>query len=84
MLEEFQKVSPRLKGIALIPLQDVSEGVKELRRAITELGLAGAMLPATGLPNLLGHEAYWPLYEEAEKLGYMLMTGHWRVGASSR
>jgi len=42
--------------------------VRELRRAVEELGLPGAMLPSTGLPLHLGHELYWPIYEEAERL----------------
>jgi predicted TIM-barrel fold metal-dependent hydrolase len=69
---EFQKKSQRLRGIALVPLQDVPEAVKEIRRAIKELGLAGVMLPAVGLRKPLGHPDYWPVYEEAEKLGCML------------
>lgn len=35
--EEFQKVSPRLKCVALVSFQDVAEAVKELRRAVKEL-----------------------------------------------
>ena len=70
--EKFQKVSPRLKGVALVPLQDVPEAVKEARRAIKELGLVGIMLPAVGLRKPLGHEDYWPVYEEAEKLDCMV------------
>ncbi len=66
--EEFTKVSPRLKGVALIPFQDVQEGVKELRRAVKELGMVAGMLPAVGLRLPLGHPDYWPIYEEAEKL----------------
>ena len=44
--EEFQKVSPRLKCVALVSFQDVPEAVKELRRAVKELKLVGLMLPA--------------------------------------
>ena len=54
--------------MALIPMQDVPAAVRELRRAVKELGFPGAMLPATGLPVHLGHQLYWPIYEEAEKL----------------
>jgi uncharacterized protein len=66
--ERFAKLSPRLKPMALIPMQDVPAAVQELRRAVKDLGLPGAMLPATGLPLHLGHTLYWPIYEEAEKL----------------
>lgn len=70
--EKFQRVSPRLKGIALVPLQDPSEAVKELRRAIKDLKLVGVMLPAVGLRKPLGHPDYWPIYQEAERLNCML------------
>ena len=55
--EEFQKVSPRLKAVALVPFQDVPEAVKELRRAVKELKLPGLMLPAVGLRLPLGTRA---------------------------
>jgi predicted TIM-barrel fold metal-dependent hydrolase len=64
----FARLSDRLRPMALIPMQDVAAAVKELRRAVTDLGLPGAMLPSTGLPLHLGHESYWPIYEEAERL----------------
>ena len=44
--QEFLSVSPRLKAVALLPFQDVSEAVKELRRSVTELGMCGAFAPA--------------------------------------
>lgn len=66
--EKFARLSPRLRPMALIPMQDVPAAVGELRRAVKELGFPGAMLPATGLPVHLGHQLYWPIYEEAEKL----------------
>jgi predicted TIM-barrel fold metal-dependent hydrolase len=66
--DRFAKLSDRLRPMALIPMQDTSAAVQELRRAVRELGLPGAMLPSTGLPLHLAHETYWPIYEEAEKL----------------
>jgi predicted TIM-barrel fold metal-dependent hydrolase len=64
----YRKVSDRLHPMALIPLQNVKEAVLELRRAIRDLGLPGAMLPSRGLPVNLGHEMFWPVYEEAQRL----------------
>ena len=46
----FAKVSDRLRPMALIPMQDVDAAVLELRRAVNDLGLLGAMLPSCGLP----------------------------------
>jgi predicted TIM-barrel fold metal-dependent hydrolase len=70
--DRYLKASVRLKGMALLPLQDVDEAVVELRRAITKLGFVGAMLPSRGLPFDLGHKTYWPVYAEAERLGCAL------------
>jgi len=67
--QRFAKLSDRLRPMALIPMQDVPAAVQELRRAIKDLGLPGAMLPSCGLPLHLAHQTYWPVYEEAEKLG---------------
>jgi predicted TIM-barrel fold metal-dependent hydrolase len=70
--DAFMSKSPRLKGMALIPMQDPEAAVEELRRAVAELGMCGAMLPSTGLKGHLGSKEYWPVYEEAERLGCCL------------
>jgi predicted TIM-barrel fold metal-dependent hydrolase len=71
--EEFLQRAPgRLKGMALIPLQDVGEAVRELRRAVTTLGMVGAILPAVGLRRPLGDAYYDPLWAEAQRLGCAL------------
>ena len=70
--EEYLRAAPkRLKAVALIPLQEIGEAVKELRRAVTELGMVGAVLPAVGLRRPFGEAYYHPLYEEAQRLGCM-------------
>jgi predicted TIM-barrel fold metal-dependent hydrolase len=70
--ERYLGASPRLQGVAVLPLQDVAEAVKELRRAVTELRMVGAVLPAVGLPKPLGHSDFDPVYAEAERLGCAL------------
>jgi predicted TIM-barrel fold metal-dependent hydrolase len=72
MAERFRKVSPRLHPNGLLPMHDVNAAVIELRRAVKELGLTGVMLPSTGLPLDLGHDYYWPIYQEAADLGCVL------------
>ncbi len=71
LFEEYLRVSPRLRGVAILPLQDIPEAVKELQRAVGTLGMAGGLLPTHGpvYRPLLGHESYTPLYEEAQRLG---------------
>jgi predicted TIM-barrel fold metal-dependent hydrolase len=71
--DKFHRVSPqRLRAVALVPIQDVAEAVKELRRAVTELGMVGAVIGANGAElgtrKPLGDPSFWPLYEEAERL----------------
>jgi predicted TIM-barrel fold metal-dependent hydrolase len=70
--DTYLKRDPRFRGMALIPMQDPEEAVKELRRTVTELGFMGAMLPSNGLPLPLGSKAYWPVYAEADRLGCCL------------
>jgi hypothetical protein len=68
----YAQKDPRIHPIALIPMQDPKAAATELRRCVKELGLIGAMLPSTGLPMHLGHEYYWPIYDEAADLGCIL------------
>ena len=72
LCETYIKYNPRFKGMAIIPMQDPEEAAKELRRAVTELGMLGAMMPSNGLPQPLGAKAYWPIYAEADRLGCCL------------
>jgi predicted TIM-barrel fold metal-dependent hydrolase len=72
--DRFTSRDRRLKGVALLPLQDIGEAIAELRRATQKLGMVGGMLPAVGLRKPLGHEDHWPLFEEAERLGVMLAS----------
>src|SRR5437868_4377607 len=71
--DKFHKASPqRLRAVALVPIQDIGEAVKELRRAVSELGMVGAVIGANGAElgtrKPLGDPYFWPLYEEAERL----------------
>jgi hypothetical protein len=72
LAERYVKVSPRLLGMAMLPLQEPREAAKELRRAVTELHMVGAVLPGVGLRKPLGHGDFDPLYAEAERLGCAL------------
>src|SRR6266542_2017211 len=72
LYDKFLKVSPRLNGIAVLPIQNPSEAAKELRRAAKELGMVGALMPAAGVERLLGHPSYDPIYEAAQDLDIAL------------
>lgn len=68
VVDRYQRLDPRMRPMALIPFQDPAAAVQELRRAVRDLGLIGAMVPSTGLALHLGHEYYWPIYEAAAEL----------------
>ena len=67
--DAYLKRDPRFKAMAIIPMQDPAAAVVELRRAVTELGMQGAMMPSNGLAHALGNKEFWPIYEEANRLG---------------
>jgi len=63
---------PRLKAVAVVPIQDPPAATQELRRAITELGFLGVMI--TGVVGdgnnikTLDHPDFFPFFEEADRL----------------
>ena len=66
LYNKFMAISPRLVGVALLPVQDIPEAVKELRRAVNELGMVGAVLPAAApAGRLFSGPEFYPLWEEA-------------------
>jgi len=69
--EAFVAVTPRLRAVALLPVQDPDAAARELERAVRDLGLCGAMLAADG-PHLLGDRRFDPVYEVAQRLGVMV------------
>ena len=72
-LAEFCKTDPsRLKGIAMINLDDVQDGIRELERA-ARLGLAGAMITEYPLEHRrYDQPEYEPFWAAAEALGMPL------------
>jgi len=68
MYETYLQRSTRFKAMALIPLQDPDAAATEMERAVSDLGMCGAMLPATGIQVNLGRQFYWPIYAEANRL----------------
>src|SRR5258706_5228848 len=70
--ESFLRHDRRFRGMALLPLQDPPAAVKELRRAVNKHGMVGGILPAEGLALPLGHRQFWPIFQEADKLGCTL------------
>jgi aminocarboxymuconate-semialdehyde decarboxylase len=82
-------VHPRFAALATLPLNAPQAATAELRRAVLDLGLPGAMLFSNVGGVALSDRRFWPLYEEADPLGAVLhihptapvgveaMTEHW-------
>jgi predicted TIM-barrel fold metal-dependent hydrolase len=70
-LAEYCAANPsRLKGVALIPLQDTELAVEELRHASEQLGLVGIFWRPNPLRGRTLRDAdYFPIYEVAADLG---------------
>jgi len=64
--------SPRFTALATLPLCDPEASTSELRRAMTELHLPGAMLFSNVNGIALADSRFDPLYAEANRLGAVL------------
>lgn len=60
--------SPALKGMAVLPFDNVAAAVTELTRAVSKLGLVGVVMSSYGLQEHIGSVKYWPIYEEMQRL----------------
>jgi len=84
LYEHFSRQSDRLKGIALLPVQDVGAAAQELRRCVNEYGFVGGMLPTVTSPiKGLGSRDFDPLYSTAQELNTMLAVHGGAIGGMS-
>ena len=79
--DRFTRHSPRLNGVALLPLQDVDAAVAELRRCARDYGFVGGYVTTVTSPlTALGDPAFDPLYAAAQELDVMLAVHGGAVG----
>jgi len=62
----------RFAALATLPLCDPAESAVELRRAVDELRLPGAMVFSNINGEALADQSFWKLYEVADELGAVL------------
>jgi predicted TIM-barrel fold metal-dependent hydrolase len=72
LYETYLVRDKRFVGMGILPLLEPSAAAEELDRCVTELGMAGAVLPATGLSEPLGSTRYEPLHLQANRLSCAL------------
>jgi uncharacterized protein len=66
--DQCRQAPERLKGVALVPLQDPSAAVAEARRAVTELGLVGVTIPGLVGGEPLDLPKFRPFFEAVDAL----------------
>ena len=71
-LGDFCKPYPdRLKGIAMVNLDDVSEGIEEMERC-AKMGMPGTMIATAPLEQRYDHPIYEPFWAAAQELAMPL------------
>jgi uncharacterized protein len=65
---EYAAVSPRLRPVGVLPLQDPVRAAAELRYAVEELGLVSFELSSLHPAPGLGDPCYDPIWAEAQRL----------------
>ena len=69
-LDGYCKTNPkRLKGVALVAMQEPKEAVNELERCVKELGFVAVATSAHSAGRNLDHPDFYPFYAKAEELG---------------
>ena len=58
----------RFSGFATLAAQDPENAAKELERAVTKLGLKGAMINGNIQGEFLDQQKFWPIFETASAL----------------
>ena len=68
-LADTVRVRPdRLQGLATLATPDPAAAARELERAVTQLGLNGAMVFGRARDRNLDHREFWPIFEAAAAL----------------
>jgi aminocarboxymuconate-semialdehyde decarboxylase len=73
-------LAERITAVATLPMQDPDAAVKELHRAVGELGLRGAEIGPNVEDTFLDHPTVRPVLHAAEALGVPLIVHPYSVG----
>ncbi|MGH7513632.1 MAG: amidohydrolase family protein [Gemmatimonadales bacterium] len=69
---DYGSISPRVRPVGVLPLQDPVKAAEEMRYAVNELGLISFELLSLGQPFGLGDPFYDPIWAEAQRLSVPL------------
>jgi len=74
----------RFVGLGTLPMQAPELAVQELRRCIQDLGLAGVQIGSHVNGKNLDDPSFFPIFEEAEKLGAAIFIHPWDMLGKER
>ena len=69
LAESCRRYPQRLYALAAVAPQAPEHAAAELERAVTRLGMKGAIINSHTLGEYLDDERFWPIFEAAEALG---------------
>lgn len=82
--QTVQQYPDRFIGLGTVPLQDTDLAIREMKRCVQELGLAGLEI-GTNVNGLnLSDQRFRPFFSEAEKLGCALFIHPWEMMGESQ
>ncbi len=64
-------------GLGTLPMQDVELSIQEAQRGVRDLQLAGFQIGSHVMGKNLSEPAFFPLYQELEKMGACLFVHPW-------
>jgi aminocarboxymuconate-semialdehyde decarboxylase len=84
MAKHIAEHPTRFMGIATLPMQAPDKAAEELKRAMTKLGLRGAMFASNILGKNLDDPSFEPLWATAEELGAFMFIHPNNVAGADR
>ena len=84
MAKQIAAHPDRFMGIATLPMQDPKRAADELKRAMTKLGLKGAMFASNIMGKNLDDPSFEPLWATAEELGAFMFVHPNNVAGADR
>ncbi len=74
-----EKYPKKFIGLGTIPMQNTELAIKELRRCMLDLKMAGIQIGSNINDMNLDHEQLFPIFEEAERLGASIFVHPWEM-----
>jgi len=74
----------RFTGMATVPMQDIGKAIKELERAVHELGMRAVEINSHINGRNLGEQEFWPFYEYVQALDIPIFVHPHHVAGAER